>query len=392
MQPLDKYTNIISKLIIFSILAVLLLGLITTVFFSEDINAYENRYAYKIANLDFDSYLDKSFQDSFELALSDQIQLSNKAKRAYNLMETYISRIALNPLRKAYDGYIYFKGNIIYKDMLLFAQYPYESTIYWLNFKIDSYNRLFEKHSDLDFYVYYIEKDTDIDFYKNEQAGFYEYIKSKLLLDENMMSGFEVNDFETFKKYFYATDHHWNNEGSYKGYLDVIKLLDPNIVPLKPLDTISFPKPFQGSKTSGFENILSDTMEIYLFEYPAMDIYVNGEIAKDYGNQQDFIQNKIDSISYGTVFGNDEGEVIFDLDNDSSNLLIIGESYDNAIIKLIASHFDKTYCVDLRYYEHYMGKPFDFEKYIENNDIDKVLLIGNIDFFSFKIFNIEGGE
>ena len=103
MQPLDKYTNIISKLIIFSILAVLLLGLITTVFFSEDINAYENRYAYKIANLDFDSYLDKSFQDSFELALSDQIQLSNKAKRAYNLMETYISRIALNPLRKAYS-------------------------------------------------------------------------------------------------------------------------------------------------------------------------------------------------------------------------------------------------------------------------------------------------
>ena len=83
-----------------------------------------------------------------------------------------------------------------------------------------------------------------------------------------------------------------------------------------------------------------------------MDIYVNGEIARDYGNQQDFIQNKIDSISYGTVFGNDEGEVIFDLDNDSSNLLIIGESYDNAIIKLIASHFDKTYCVDLRYYEH----------------------------------------
>jgi hypothetical protein len=388
MQSEDK----ISRFFIFLLLAVLLSGLITTVFFGKDINAYENRYANKIKNLDSESYLDKTFQDSCELALSDQIQLSTLAKRVYNFFETSLSRFALNPLRKSYDGYIYYKGNIIYKNMLLFAPYPYDPTVYWLNFKIENYNKLFSNYPDLDFYAYYIEKDTDIDFTENKQAGFYEYIKSNLTLDEDRISGFEVNDFDTFKNYFFTTDHHWNNVGSYKGYVDVMKLLDPDTKPLMPLETITSAVTFQGSKKIGFENVLYDTMSVYRFDYPDMEVYVNGLPVEDYGNQEDFLLGNLNPVGYGPVYGNDEGEVIFDTDNDSGNLLIIGESYDNAIVKLIASHYDRTYCVDLRYYEHYMEKPFVFSEYIKNNDIDKVLLIGNIDFYTLKDFYIEGDE
>jgi len=39
-----------------------------------------------------------------------------------------------------------------------------------------------------------------------------------------------------------------------------------------------------------------------------------------------------------------------------------------------------------------MNRPFSFAQYVINNDIDKVLLIGNIDFFSFKDFYIEGDK
>ena len=63
------------------------------------------------------------------------------------------------------------------------------------------------------------------------------------------------------------------------------------------------------------------------------------------------------------------------------NILIIGESYDNAILKLLASQFNKTYSVDLRDFERDLGKPFSFDKYVRENEIDKVLFIGNYGFF-----------
>lgn len=394
MKREDKYSNKIDKFIIFSILAVLLIGLLTTIFFDKDINAYENRYANKINKLKLESYIDKSFQNSFESALSDQIQLSLTAKKIYNLMDLKTATAVLNTLRKNYDGYVYYKGNIIYKDMLLFAPYPYQSTVYWLNFKIENYNKLFANYPDLDFYVYYIEKDTDIDFTKNEEAGFYEYIKNGLSIDKNRISGFEVNSFDSFSKYFYVTDHHWNYLGSYKGYTQVLELINPDISPLEPLETVTSSNTFQGSKSIGFYNTLSDKMNVYKFNYPDMRIYINGLESEDYGSQDAFFDNLLKTPGYGAVYGEDVGEVVFATDNRNSNILIIGESYDNAIIKLIASHFNRTHCVDLRYYEHYMNMPFNFDEYIDVNDIEKVLFIGNIDFFSLKEFNIdtEGDE
>lgn len=69
---------------------------------------------------------------------------------------------------------------------------------------------------------------------------------------------------------------------------------------------------------------------------------------------------------------------------------MIGESFDNAILKLLASHYDNLYSVDLRYYEHSMGTTFDFSAYTAEHEISNVLLIGNIDYFLQDTFDPEG--
>ena len=128
-------------------------------------------------------------------------------------------------------------------------------------------------------------------------------------------------------------------------------------------------------------------MSIYLFDYPPMTITVNGQQA-DYGQQDKLVNGELTQVSYGAVYGGDDGEVVFDTGKDGDNILIIGESYDNAVLKLLAGHFSKTYSIDLRNYEAAFGKKFDFDEYVSQHDITKVLLIGNVDYYVADEFMI----
>ena len=93
------------------------------------------------------------------------------------------------------------------------------------------------------------------------------------------------------------------------------------------------------------------------------------------------------NLKYGLFYGGDEGEIIFDTGRKNRpSILIFGNSFDNAILKLIAGHFNKTYSIDLRHYEKTMGKPFLIDEYMKTHIIDKVLFIGNQDILKQKEF------
>ena len=48
------------------------------------------------------------------------------------------------------------------------------------------------------------------------------------------------------------------------------------------------------------------------------------------------------------------------------------------------------FILDLRYYAHSMGRPFDLTAYTQAHGITNVLLLGNIDYFSQDTFDPEG--
>ena len=182
-----------------------------------------------------------------------------------------------------------------------------------------------------------------------------------LNLPENRMLKYEIPDFAAFSEYFYRTDHHWNYLGSYRAYRE--------------------------AAGTGLD-IFSEPFTVYRFAYPEMTVTRNGEPAGDYG-RQDAVPGEL-TLSYGAFYGGDDGEIIFDTGRtDRGNLLVIGESYDNAILKLLASHFDRTYSVDLRYYRNYMGSDFSLSDYLRRNNITKVLLIGNVDYYISPDFALE---
>ena len=359
-----------------------------SIFKPIDVVQNENRYANKYDKLNLNSYFNGEMQDNFEKTLSDQIPLSSKFKTANNLFDSILMKNTLNLIINN-DVYNYYSLGSIYlfgKENLVYMPYELSSYKEELKSRVKSLNKTMDLYPNIDYYFYYIEKDTDINFVNGKKALVYEYIKDRL--NSKNISNFEINNFNDFKDLFYKTDHHWNYKGSYKGYLEVLQLLKLKN-PKEPTDERCFKGEFVGSKGQALANVYNEKFCAYTFDFDDIDVYINGKIADDYGNYKKALNGEYTNLSYDGFYGYDEGEIIFD-NNDSNkeNILIIGESFDNAIIKLLAEKFNKTIAIDLRNYKHYMNKEFNYEEYIEKYEIDKVLFIGNINYYISQEFNV----
>ena len=387
--------KIVDFAVVFVILAVVFGGLVKAVFLPSDINTYENRKSYKLAFPTVETFLDGSFQSNTENALSDQVAYAKRMKQAYNDIISKYLDAAVTPFSKTVtDSYIRLGNHFLYdEDNLLYAMYDKESSNAAVKTKSDKLNTLFEKYPELEFFAYYIEKDTDIDFSTGDTLGVSDTLVNNLLLPSANKAVYEINDFTTFDKYFYKTDHHWNADGSYEAYLQLMSLLGIDEEPVAKGEKQLIADKFSGSKTQSQETArFNEPFYAYHIDYPQMSISCNGTPCFDYGAQQAFFDGvATEPISYGAFYGGDMGETIFDSGRtDKENILIIGESYDNALLKLVASHYNRTYSIDLRNYETFMGKKFDFASYVADNSIDKVLFIGNVDFYISDVFDVEG--
>lgn len=371
----------------------LLAGLVRTVCFPKDINYYENRYSNKVIAPSVGSFADSSFQNSLEDALSDQIPAAQRLKKAYNQTMSFFSNLWVTPLlENNTTTYVNFKNGIkIFGGYYVYDAYTLDSVKSAFQQKAANYNQLFRQYPDIAFYAYYIEKDTDINF--ETAAGIHadEYLFSLLELDGSHTQTFEIDNFNDFANYYYKTDHHWKHTGSYEAYTEIAALLGCEDGILPKGDEVLIAESYKGSKAStAGSDLITEPFYAYQFEFPAFKQITRGQNT-DYGAQESTLAAApAKSISYGGFYGGDDGEVIFDTGKtELENVLIIGDSFDNAILKLLATHFNRTHSIDLRNHEHDTGSTFNFKEYAHENDIDKVLFIGGIDFYSSNTFELE---
>ena len=389
----------LGKLFILAILAILTAGLLRTVFWPKEINGYENRYANQMPSFTLSGFLDGTFQDGVDSALMDQVQLAQAMKQTYNqtkscylagAVESITQLAGLDPYR-----YVSFQGLCLYGDgYIVNWTRPLSMDQEALDRKADALNSTFANHPELTFYTYYIEKDTDLDFETGTKTGLADYLMPQLNLPEENKGIYRVDSFAEFAEKFYRTDTHWNYLGSYEGYLQLHDLLGCAGDPLQPAgEAVEVSDTFSGVKAStvGADGVFTETFFAWPYEFPAMTVTINGQPAEDYGSQDIYLSGQAtDVLTYGSFYGGDNGETVFSTGTEGrGNLLVIGESFDNAILKLLASHFDRLYSIDLRYYEAYMGTAFSLSDYLEQHQPDRVLLIGNADYFASQDFLLE---
>lgn len=390
----NKFKTYIDILFLLTIFLYIFLSTIKSIFKPKDTLSYENRYANKFEDISLKKYLNGELQDNIENTFGDQVILTSTYKNFNNFLELFM----IKQYTKLYFSnhncdYFYFnKINLYGSDYLVYTPSDLSSNKSKLDRLINNYNNLIEKYNNLDFYLYYIETDNDIDFRNNSKSGIYEYINSNIFNIKTKKM--EIKNFNEYTNYFTKTDHHWNYKGSRKGYEDVVGLL--NLGKLKDIPSIKcITDSYGGSKS--FSTILGyifkESFCFYNYDFDNTYISLNGK-EENYGNQEDFIfDSNFKKVSYGNVYGWDDGEIIFK-SNDSTkdNILIFGNSFDNAILKLLANKFNMVVSIDLRNYKNDMKKEFDFDYYVKNYDIDEVLFIGDYTFFTSEKFLINTGE
>lgn len=362
------------------ILLIFTAGLAQTFFSPVDEIPYENRPAEKLIDFNISAYSDQSFQSSMENALADQVHMAIKAKKLYNIIDAGTALPIINAFLESNDAYIKYKDINFYRDMLVLRPESLHQNKPKLDKVIETFNSYQSSCSEVDFYAYYIESDHDIDFVSGEKSGFYEYIADSLEFPEENISRLKLDSFEDYSKYFLKTDHHWNNQGSYSAYMDICKMMGFDA--MVPAETYTRENCYFGTRSAGIEGLKPEDFSVYLFDYPDMNMSYCGMIIDDYGQQSLFAVGAETSVSYGWIFGIDGGEVIFENSKPGEKLLIMGDSYDNPLLKVLASHFGTTYSVDLRAYETDAGSGFDMETYIAENNIDKVLFVGTLEYFT----------
>lgn len=387
--------RLLNILFVCVVMLALVSGLIKTLCFPDEINEYENRYAAQVEPLTLSSLLDGSFQSKMEAALSDQVFLSSSCKSLYNAVRSAFRNALLDPiLRHASYYYVSLTDtvHVFGGSHLVYSSYVLDDLKESLAATASSHNEMIAAHPVTDFYFYYIEKDADINFETGEQVQAYQYFREQLNVPAENVGHLPIPDFPTYRDNFYRTDHHWNHAGSYSGYLDLLELLEIAEPALEPMSTAIIDD-FSGSKAiQAAATTYLEPFSAYQFAFPDMTITINGQPAQDYGNQEAFFAGACElPLTYGNFYGGDSGEVILDTGTtDRGNILIIGESHDNAILKLVASHYDRTHAIDLRNYTHYMGSEFQLTSYLKQHEIDTVLFIGSIGFYTAETFRLGG--
>jgi len=398
---MKRFASVIHALFVLSITAFMLISGVRAFLSPVEINEYENRTAEKLPRFSLAGFMDGSFQDGTESALGDQTVFAIQMKEVYNRLTAGMRLAGLRALSSlgGDDAWAEFGGRL-YKDGYLLAKVrSLEKERPGIDGCVSKMNAA-AAAVDVPVHVYYVKREEDITYATGEENGFYEYLKASLETSGlyTSVDCYSVPVFADYKRDFYKTDHHWNAVGADRGYREVLAILAPAAQPIPhPAEPIRIPYLFSGShaRAVGASGVITEEITAYDYALPEVSVTFNRETTStpNYGGRQFFLSGAAagSTVTYADFYGYDVSRIVFDNPHDSGgeHVLLIGDSFDNAILWLLAGHFDTLHSVDLRQYEAEMGEKFSFSRYAAENGITRVMFIGSNDFYCSTLSLLE---
>ena len=363
---------------------------------------YEPRPSLTLASL-----ADGSFQDAFEQYVSDRIPLRDQALMANAALQRQIINLAAAPF--GYSVYpTYYGSETVYdEDADMTAPLPERKRAIQEESYEAAANALCafaERHPDLN--MVFCEVDRLEYSGANPSAGLVSnaidrpYVRDNFLskLPENMqVVDLEVSDKDVFVSDYFRSDHHWNINGAYKGYLKILDTLLPDATPVTIYGTSTWDNvPFFGSnsRVGLCEVVEHDTISDLEYDESNLAIYVDGseepmEVLRHRGAYDkgevgsDRYQNR-----YAEYFHGDFGLIeIRNQDKpEGEDIILVGDSFSNSMERFVAEHYRTTYVIDPRRY------PGTLSQFADEHEAKNVLFVlGGTTYVNPTVISFIGG-
>lgn len=339
-------------------------------------------------------------------------KLSNKVNAIKTRLENEITNSFpfYNSLNGLYQNFNYYMNSFFYKEVPLktnsdneYIFYNKENDFYYLenqyskdelDKRLDMQVAMFNKlaNLDIDMYLYFPTRYELTKLKDNNLNSYVDIFKDKLS-SKIKVANMDITSLEQYKNYFYKTDHHWNMNGALAGYYDIMDILGK--VPVDNLEVVNKrERKFYGSMA---KSVLNNKTYDYILDVDKKldyDVLVNGKQASEVFKPRQIRLDR-DYLYYDyyvQYFNGQYGEICYDYHKDNEeNLLIVSDSYAWQIDYLIASSFNKTYVVNLRY-DKWKKEDLNLEEYMKERNIKKVLFLyeGGSMMFDQYNYNLEG--
>ena len=247
--------------------------------------------------------------------------------------------------------------------------------------QISFYNDIKDKYHNLNVYVYLPLNYELLQMCSNSLNEYVGIFTSKLN-NEIKVSKLETYTNEEFLKYYYRTDHHYNAHGALKAYEDILPMMgidSTNSFVIKTIKT-----PYYGSRAkSALNDCVSDNLEV-----------IESNISVRLKDENDKIKPMVIKDTsdkyydyYIGYFNGQFDEITYKYnDNTGRNLLIIGDSMAWQIDYLLASKFDETHVINMRFGK-WKNNNLYLNEYINENNITDLLFLEEAESQMFDVYN-----
>jgi len=183
-----------------------------------------------------------------------------------------------------------------------------------------------------------------------------------------------------YKEYLqFNTDHHWTGRAAYYAYEAFCNTIGISQVPMEKLNR----KVIKGFLGTLYYYTLSpelknnkDSVEYFKIPYETKTVYyTKNSTTPVKGNL--YAESAHGGNSYGVFLGGDFPliKIVSSIKN-NKKILVLKDSYGNAFVPYLASHYEEIYVIDYRYYEG------GVKNLVKNNNITDILFAHNVFMFN----------
>ncbi len=340
-------------------IVVVLLSVLDILKSDKTFSDLENRNLKQKVKFTVDGFWDNSFQQDYESYINDQFIFRDGWIDIKSRSEYCLGKIENN--------------GIIYGDKeYLFEKYSSFDNTRFLN-NIEAIKIFKDKvYSKVSFMI----APNSYEIYKElvpkaaplvSQEENIEYIYENIV-DTNNINLLDIMKENRDKYIYYRTDHHWTAYGAYLAYKEFAKSIGEIPVELEESDF----KKVDNFYGTYFSKAKPFNVEPDIFSYLDLSGVTMNISGEEYDSIYDYTQLKLRDKYALFLRGNNPLTVIKNNNlKNGKKIVVIKDSYANSFVPYLTQNFEEIHVIDLRTFKE---KAY---QYINNNDIDEVLILYN---------------